>query len=197
MTAKRIMLTLTILGVIAIPAALLRVQASGSNHSAGNQGPQAVQGGLIGVIQRFKEAQAQQLEGSWSVIITPLPGPPGAPPPPPPFQVYQTYSRGGSLIGSDRTLPFTSPQHGAWVHTEGNEFASTGITDVFDALGNFTGTFKVRQSIRMLSKDEYSNVSNVKLRNPAGGLIFAACSTGRGTRITVEPFSLCQDVPLP
>jgi hypothetical protein len=28
-------------------------------------------------------------------------------------------------------------------------------------------------------------------------LVFAACSTSHGRRITIEPFTLCQDVPIP
>jgi hypothetical protein len=126
------------------------------------------------------------LEGSWINTVSPI-LPPGAPP----FtlQTYVTISGGGASIGSDRTRPFSSPQHGTWVHLQGHEYAETRVQDVFNSAGTFLGTFKVRTRVRLVGKNEYVGVASVERRDASGNLEFALCARVRGVRIVVEPFA--------
>lgn len=89
-------------------------------------------------------------------------------------------------MGSDRTRPFSSPQHGAWVHLGAHEYAVTLVQDMFDAGGNFQGVFKVRTRVRLLEKDEYIGVANVEQRDPNGNLIFSRCARIHGVRLSAE-----------
>ncbi|MBA3715102.1 MAG: hypothetical protein H0W76_22030 [Pyrinomonadaceae bacterium] len=146
--------------------------------------------------EQLGQAQARRLEGSWALIVTPVP-PPGVPPLPP-RHVYATFSRGGAAIGSDRGLPFGSPQHGVWKHLGGNEFAYTFIQDLFDATGNFQGTLKVRFKITLTGKDEFVGVANSQIRDADGNITLDGCSTFRAERIKIEPLApRCQSITPP
>jgi hypothetical protein len=194
MMAKRIVLTLILAGMIVVPAAILRAQSSES--TAEQQAAQtASQGGLLDLLDRLKEAQAQQLEGSWDITVTPV-VPPGVPQPPS-FIGHATISRGGAYFGSDRTRPF-SKQHGTWTHLGGNEFAQTFKEDLFDGLGNFAGTLTVRTRVTVTGKDEYIGVANGEARDAAGNVIFNRCTTIRAARIKIEPLApQCQSITPP
>jgi hypothetical protein len=126
------------------------------------------------------------LEGSWTTAVSPI-LPPGAPPIT--FQTYATYIEGGTSIGSDRTKPFASPQHGTWVHLQGHEYAGTFVQDLFDQAGTFLGTFKGRTRIELIGKDEFIGVANVEQRDPGGSVILNRCARFHGVRIGVEPLA--------
>jgi hypothetical protein len=129
--------------------------------------------------------QARQLEGSWLNTVTPI-LPPGAPPRT--LQTYMTFSAGGAAIGSDRTRPFASPQHGTWAHLRGNQYATTSVQDIFDASGTFLGVFKVRTLINLTSNDELVGVANVEQTDPDGKLQFSVCARFHATRLVPEAF---------
>ena len=170
MTRQRFILALTLAAVTAASGTILRAQP--------NQPP------------------AQRLEGSWAITVTPAP-PPGAPPLPDRY-VYATFARGGGAIGSDRGLPFSSPQHGVWEHLGGNEFAYTFIQDLFDAAGSFQGTLQVKQRIILTSDDEFVGVANPQIRDAAGNLTLDACSTFKAERLTTGPLApRCQSLSPP
>jgi len=126
------------------------------------------------------------LKGSWINTVSPI-LPPGAPPVS--FQTYVTVSGGGAFIGSDRTKPFASPQHGTWVHVRGHEYAWTFVQDIFDPAGTFVGTFKGRSRVELVGKNEYVGVANVEQRDASGNLVFNRCARFRGVRIVVEPLA--------
>jgi len=192
MNAKRIFLALTLAVVVTISATAL--QAQSSDEQASKQGLQS--GGILDVLEQQRQAQSQRLEGSWAVTVTPVP-PPGAPPLPNRF-IYLTIARGGAVIGSDRGLPFASPQHGVWEHRGGNEFAYITIQDLFDAAGNFQGTLKVKSKITVTGLDEFVAVSNPQIRDAAGNLTLDGCSTARAVRIKTEPLlERCQSITPP
>lgn len=130
--------------------------------------------------------RAEQLEGSWTVTVTPAV--PHGVPQPPSFLGHVTISRGGALFGSDRTRPF-SKQHGNWAHSGGDEFVWTFTEDLFDSLGVFAGTLKVRVRLTVIGADEFVGVSNGEQRDAAGNLVFNRCATIRGERIAIEPLS--------
>ena len=126
------------------------------------------------------------LEGSWINTVSPI-LPPGAPPIT--FVAYVTYSKGGGSIGSDRTKPFASPQHGTWVHVHGDEYAGTFVQDLFDPAGTFLGTFKGRTRIELVGQNEFVGVANVEQRDSSGNVVFNRCARFSGARIVIEPLA--------
>jgi hypothetical protein len=132
------------------------------------------------------------LEGSWILTISPI-LPPGVPPVT--VHVYETFSAGGGSIGSERTKPFASPQHGTWVHVQGHEYAGTSVQDLFDPAGTFLGTFKGRTRVELVGKDELVGVANVEQRDASGNVVLNRCARFRGARIVVEPLAPpCEDL---
>jgi hypothetical protein len=196
MTTRRIIFALILAGMIAAPMAALRAQSSEPSTTGQQEADQqASSHGYCGWLCQLKERQAQQLEGSWAHTVSPV-LPPGTPPLS--FRTYLTFSRGGAVIGSDRTRPLDSPQHGTWTHLGGNEFAWTLIQDRFDAMGTFQGTFKARTKITLTGQDQFVGVSSVEFRDAAGNLVMARCATNRGERIKVEPLAPeCQNITPP
>ena len=126
------------------------------------------------------------LEGSWINTASPI-LPPGASPIT--FTTYVTVSAGGAWLGSDRTKPFASPQHGTWVHVQGHEYAWTFVQDLFDSAGTFLGTFKGRARAQLVGKSEFVGVANVEQRDPSGNVVLNRCARFRGVRIVVEPLA--------
>lgn len=178
--AKRVILALTLTAAIVTSAALLRAQSS--NAQAPDRGVQS--GGILDILEQQRLAQAQQLEGSWIMIVTAV-VPPGVPPPPVRTN-YTSFARGGVSIGSDRLAPLANPQHGAWQHQGGNEFLWTSIADNFDPMGNFLGTLKVTSKLIRNGRNEFVGVNSSEVRNAAGTVVFRGCNTLRGERIQVE-----------
>lgn len=192
MTAKKIALFLSITLLVALSTGFLSAQSLTTEQDAAQA--ESFRGGCDWRCQ-LREQQAQQLEGSWDVTVTPF-VPPGVPQPPS-FIAHATFARGGAAFGSDRTRP-TSKQHGAWAHIRGNQFAWTATEDLFDPMGNFSGTIKVRVKVTLTNKDEFVGVSNGEQRDANGNLIFNRCGTVRGARIKVEPLAeQCQSITPP
>ena len=142
-----------------------------------------------------KGKSGRQLEGSWSLSVTPI-VPPGVPPVPA-FVTYLSVSPGGALVGTDRTRPFANLQHGSWERTGAKEYAATLVQDIFDAEGVFTGVFTVRQKIKLTGPDSFVGVANVSFVDPTGDVVFERCARTEGTRITLQDFTLCDDIELP
>lgn len=140
----------------------------------------------------FLRHERHGLEGSWINTVSPI-LPPGAPPIT--FQTYVTYSEGGTSIGSDRTKPFASPQHGTWVRVQGHEYAGTFVQDLFDQAGSYLGTFKGRTRVLLVGKNEFIGVANVEQRDPTGNVVLNRCARFRGVRVVVEPLAPpCEDL---
>jgi len=122
--------------------------------------------------------------------------PPGVPQPPP-FIAYGSFARGGASISSDRSRP-GSKQHGTWAHIGANDFAGTAIEDLYDPMGNFVGTVKLRTRLTIISQDEFVGVSNAEFRDTTGNITRSGCGTLRGERIKIEQLpSQCQNVTPP
>ena len=124
MTVRKVIFALALAAMTAIPTTVARAQSAEPEQAAAQAHAES---GVVDVIEHVKQAQAQQLEGSWVVTVTPA-VPPGVPQPPS-FRAYGSFSRGGALFGSDRQRP-TSKQHGTWAHLGGNQFAWTAIEDL-------------------------------------------------------------------
>ena len=209
-TTRRITLALTLGGVMAITAtsALAQVpeSASGSARLAATTAQDTVDS-LERRVQRLElfermrksdegfEKRAQRLEGSWTVIVTPA-VPPGVPQPPS-FVTQATIARGGAVFSSDRSRA-SSKQHGTWEYQGGDEFASTATEDLFDVLGNFAGTLKLRIRTTLIGEDLFIGVANAEQRDAAGNLVFNRCATIRGNRFKIESLSpQCQNIVPP
>jgi len=132
------------------------------------------------------QREGHGLEGSWINTVSPI-LPPGAPPIT--FTTYVTMSAGGALLGSDRTRPFASPQHGTWVRIQGHEYAWTFVQDLFDSAGTFLGTFKGRSRVELVGKNELVGVANVEQRDPGGNVVLNRCARFRAVRVVVEPLA--------
>ena len=192
MTAKKIILFLSLTLLVALSATILSAQSSTTEQESAQA--EASHGRCDWRCQ-LREKQAQQLEGSWDIIVTPA-VPPGVPQPPS-FHSYGTFARGGAATGSDRQRP-TSKQHGVWEHLGGNRFAFTVKEDLFDPMGNFAGLLSVRVRLTVNEKDEFVGVSNGEQRDANGNLLFNRCGTVRGTRIKIEPLAdQCQSITPP
>lgn len=187
-THRKFALFLSLMLLVIISATLLRAQSATEQDTA--QAESSHEG------CNWRCQQAQILEGSWDVTVTPV-VPPGVPQPPS-FIAHSTFARGGASIGSDRTRPFSGPQHGVWEHLGGNVFASTFTQDEFNAMGNFQGTLKVRVRFRLIGRDAYIGVANGEQRDANGNLVFSGCTTVKGVRIKVEPLpGQCQNITSP
>ena len=187
-------ITLGIALVVVLSTTLLHAQ-SGAEPQDARKMAAGQGGGLLDVLERLKQQQAERLEGSWAGVVT-IAVPPGVPQPPP-FRVYFTVARGGALMGTDSRRPF-SVGHGAWAHLGGDEFAFTSIQELFDGMGNFTGTFKGRGKVTVTGPNQFVGVTNAEQRNAAGEIILQGCSTVRAERITVEPLAeRCQSIEPP
>lgn len=156
----------------------------------------AAQGGILDVLERTRQAQAQQLEGSWTGLTTPT-VPPGAPPLGS-ANVYLSFARGGVLIGFNRFLHLGSPQHGVWEHLEGNRFAFSFKQDIFDGMGNFGGVLTVRGKLTLTGRDDLTGSLSAERRDANGNVLLNGCGTLRATRINIEPpAEQCQNLTPP
>lgn len=170
MTAKKFALHLSLALLVALLAAFLpfRSDAGGA------------QGGVLDVLNRQREAQAQQLEGSWTIVLT---APTGN------FTSYGSFARGGVFTGSARVNAFSAganPQHGVWEHRGGNRFAFTLKQDLLDAAGRFTGVFTADALITITGKDSFVGITKGSLRDASGNLLLdLECVPVRGERMKV------------
>lgn len=192
LTAKSILVAFSLLAVCAFSTLFLHAQTSQESNDQSQSDAQSESQNSRG---SWRELQAQRLEGSWEVIVTPV-VPPGVPQPPS-FHVYSTFARGGGYTGSDRNRPF-SKQHGAWEYLGGNRFAGTAKEDLFDTMGNFAGTLTVRTRTTVTGRDTYVGVANGEFRDAVGNITRSACTTFRATRLKVEPLpQQCQGITPP
>jgi hypothetical protein len=123
---------------------------------------------------------APELEGGWRVRVTPAVGAPI-----PPFLTFSTFGRGGTFLES--TQPGQGPGHGVWRRTGGREFVITFEKILLSSEGNFAGTLKVREAIRLsASGDSYTGDATAEAFDPSGHLVGSFCAKTQATRIIVE-----------
>ncbi len=100
MIARKIFLAFTFAVMLIVSTAVARAQSGEPEQPATEA---ASQGGILDVLERIRQAQSQQFEGSWAITVTPA-VPAGAPQPPS-FRAYATVSRGGAYFGSGPATP--------------------------------------------------------------------------------------------
>jgi hypothetical protein len=194
MSLRRITLFITVALFVVISAGELRAQSreEAAEDEFAVRLSEAERNNFCDALCRLNEQRSQRLEGSWDISVT-LAVPPGVPQPPS-FVAHGTFARGGAAWSSDRTRPF-SKQHGAWEHTGGSGFAFTVTEDLFNEIGQFAGTVKVRVRLRLIGNDEFVGVSNGEYRDAAGNVTRSGCGTVKGQRIKVEPLpETCQNI---
>jgi hypothetical protein len=193
MIRKRTSLVLFILAlVIAAPLAVMRAQSGAQTDEAESLAGQLEAKFSGGWLERLRELRAQQIEGSWALVINPV-VPPGVPAPPP-LTAYASFARGGVFLGAGPSRPY-GKQFGAWVHVSGNEFATTVFEDVFNQSGTFTGRLKLRMRIILTSRDEFVGVATAEDFDPGGNVTALRCARFKGERIKVEPLApQCQSI---
>ena len=180
MNPKKIYLALMLAFIAILSTITLRAQSQTERAAA--QG-----GGIFDTLEQQKLAQSQQIEGSWTVVLTPI-LPPGAPPIGP-FTVYTTFARGGVFIGTSSSNEFThdaNPQLGVWEHRGGNSFAFTFKQVLLDATGKFTGVLTGDALFTVNGKDSFVGVTNGELRDARGNLILTlGCGAMKGERMKI------------
>lgn len=193
MTRKRTSLILFIIAlVIAAPLAVMRAQSGAQIDEAESLAGQLEAQVPGGWLERLRELQSQQIEGSWALIINPV-VPPGVPAPPP-LSAYASFARGGVFFGAGPSRPF-GKQVGNWVHVSGNEFAATVFEDVFNQSGTFTGRLKLRMRIILTGKDKFAAVATAEDLDTSGNVTAQRCARFTGERIKVEPLApQCQNI---
>ncbi|HZS04305.1 MAG TPA: hypothetical protein VFD58_05670 [Blastocatellia bacterium] len=201
MNIRRILLTVAIAALVTVTATVTNAQEHGSAavsegqtarsekrtvESAGKTEFEPIlQGGLIGALERAKEAQKKAFSGSWEGVITPEEGGP------PPFRILFTFGVDGTVVESDAGPPDpqnASASHGAWELTADREFLVVYKQLIFDASGNLSVLFKGRVKFRLNeTEDEISGPVKVELADSLGNVFLTGEGTIKCTKIRVEP----------
>ena len=138
---------------------------------------------LLVTSARFTSAQdssGQKIEGSWVVEVV-LNNPP--PFLPPSFTALETYSRGGGFVTSNNLTAGPRQGQGAW-DKEGRQYEVGILFFTFDQNGAQNGSIKVRHSITLNGRDEYSGEGVAEIYDVAENLLASISFTSHGQRIT-------------
>ena len=140
---------------------------------------------LLVTSARFAKAQdssGQKIEGSWVATVF-LNNPP--PFLPTSFTALETYSRGGSIVTSNNLAAGPRLGQGAW-DKEGRQFEVGILFFILDQTGAQTGSIKVRHSVTLNGKDEYSGQGVAEIYDAAENLLASVSFTSEGRRIKPE-----------
>lgn len=182
MTTRKISLLLIATLLVAITAAVMRAQSSEGRPEAERQATQpAAQGGIIDVIEQIKQAQAQRLEGTWRVQLTPVNCQTGAAAPAT-SQSLNTFARGGSMVAAP-ALP-GPPLLGVWKHVEGQRFTNTVEGFRLNPDGTYAGMVKIKADLKLEEGfNEFTATDVFEFFNANGNSVGKGCLTRRGRRI--------------
>jgi hypothetical protein len=102
------------------------------------------------------------------------------------FLAMNTYNQGGTTNQTAvPNSPFRDlPGHGAWSHSTGRNFSGAFQFFSLDPNnGSYVGKVVVRSDISLgIGGNEYSSTDTAEVFDPAGNVIFRACSTSSATR---------------
>ena len=147
--------------------------------------------GVVQAKDKDDETSAQQIEGTWSVIVTP---PAGGPPA---YLAIASFADGGVLLTSpDPSVgpSATSTGQGTWERTRGNRFASTHVAFMYSPGGSITGAIKINSSYRLTGRNSFEGRAQLQICDASLNNCFTipSCATLQGTRIKAEPPSCPQ-----
>jgi hypothetical protein len=144
-----------------------------------------------GVVQakdkdRDDETSSQQIEGTWSIIVTP---PAGGPPA---YLAIASFADGGVMLTApDPSVgpSATSSGQGTWERTRENRFASTHVAFRYGLGGSIVGAIKVQSSYQLTGRDSFKGRGQLQICDASVNNCFTVpgCATLQGTRIKAEP----------
>lgn len=129
--------------------------------------------------------------GSWLLTVhVPDNGPPFDS-----FKALWSFTGDGILITSAQgdvtpvPFPTTSTAYGAWVQTEGRQYAATFVAILYDVqTGDNLGSLKLNQGITLSDSGvEWNGPFQAKVSDPDGNVVATVTGTINAKRITVEP----------
>ncbi len=197
-TARKILYTLALAGIIAIPTDTLRAQSSDEPTTAQTAG----QGGILDVLalsvftQHGQDTQdtkaiqedspghsalAGRIEGVWDVRVTILQCDTGAPIRN--VRAMNMFIHGGTLTETATNL-LRGSSLGTWHHVGAQDYTAVFRFFRFNPDGSFAGTTKVTRSIE-LSRDanEFTATSSVESFDVNDNLIATGCAKETASRL--------------
>jgi hypothetical protein len=146
--------------------------------------------GVVAAKDKDDEASSLQIEGTWSVIVTP---PAGGPPA---YLGIASFAEGGVMLTApDPSVgpSATSSGQGTWERTRANRFVSTHVAFMYGPGGNIVGSIKINSSYRLTGRDSFEGRGQLQICDASLNNCFSVpgCATLQGTRIKAEPPS-CQ-----
>lgn len=122
-------------------------------------------------------SSSPQLEGTWVAAVDLLNPPPFLPEE---FTALETYSRGGGMITSNNTG--VGPGQGSWERS-GDGYTVTILFFTFDPGGAHSGSIRVRHSISLDGRGEYSGQGVAEVFDTAGNLLGSVSFNSQGRRL--------------
>ena len=127
------------------------------------------------------ESGTARLVGTWEVIVSTPNGPN------PSFVTFNADNTMTESSVQDLHVPVSSPGHGVWAHTQGNNYAFTFKFYVVNPTGNLACTAKVRQTVTLdRDADEWSGPSRIDCIDPNGNELFGFDLSATATRMRLE-----------
>ena len=142
-------------------------------------------GGVVEAKDKDDEGSSQQIEGTWSIIVTP---PAGGPPA---YLAIASFADGGVMLTApDPSVgpPATSSGQGTWERTRANRFASTHVAFMYGLGGFISGAIKINSSYRLTGRDSFEGRGQLQICDASLNNCFTVpgCATLQGTRIKAE-----------
>lgn len=191
MTSRRILSALFIAMlaiIVSAPAWAQRSEVSSETEErteSVNEAEGCCSSGLIGTLERARQAQIKAFSGSWEGVFTPEEGGP------PPFLIHFTFGADGTVVESDGGPPDpqnATPGHGVWERTSNGEFTVIYKQLIFDSAGNVAVRFKARVKFRLdQASNAISGVVKVDLADADGNVFLSGAGTIKCTKIKIEP----------
>jgi hypothetical protein len=147
---------------------------------------------VVALGQKAEEKQpsvtphAMSVEGVWQNVITPVDCQTGTP-----FGFtipgLLTYHADGTIAETGGSPPnlSRSPGHGIWKRIKSRNYTGTFAFLLFDAAGNFVGTEKITQDIRLNSTgDGFTDTATFQIYDPMGNPVqgSSGCARAAATR---------------
>jgi hypothetical protein len=171
-TARRILFALTLVCIIANPAATMRAQS----HVQDTQDTKVIKEDSPGA-----SALAGRIEGVWDVRVTILQC--DTHDPIRNVRAMNMFIHGGTLTETATSF-LRGSSLGAWNHVGAQEYAAVFRFFRFNPDGSFAGTTKVTRKIE-LSRDanEFTATSSVETFDTSDNLIATGCATEAASRL--------------
>jgi hypothetical protein len=124
------------------------------------------------------------LEGTWRVEITIRNCQTGTPVRAP-FPAMATFSRGGTVITSDSSIPpsLRGTGHGRWSRSGESSYEAVVEAFLFDSSGAWSGKQRFMQTVEMTGPDAIEVSVAAEISNAQGAVIGRGCASSTGFRL--------------